>query len=296
MIFFQTRKSFIKCVVLLAVLSLSNRAFSHLPDGSWMISGNVSDVRSTAGDISVTNLFLVSGRYDHGRFLVETIPTLAEDEIQESAGWDLELFRLIQRFPTLPRKGLPRDQAGGIVEPSPFSQRATPPLVTAMLLWTQLHSTVAVGAYAAIATLVLAVERSWRRATLVVVAVGGGLALNALMKLAFHRARPSFDDPLLTLATYSFPSGHVAGSTIFYGLAVVAVFARTTSPLWRVLALVAALLAVALVAFSRMLLGVHYLSDVVAAFAEGVAWLALCAGVLGALWREAPRAREAEPA
>jgi len=175
-------------------------------------------------------------------------------------------------------------------------RHATPPLVTAMLLWTQLHSTVAVGAYAAIATLVLAVERSWRRATLVVVAVGGGLALNALMKLAFHRARPSFDDPLLTLATYSFPSGHVAGSTIFYGLAAVAVFARTTSPLWRVLALVAALLAVALVAFSRMLLGVHYLSDVVAAFAEGVAWLALCAGVLGALWREAPRAREAEPA
>jgi hypothetical protein len=133
MIFFQTRKSFIKCVVLLAVLGLSSPAFSHLPDGSWMISGNIGDVRSTAGDISVTNFFLVSGRYDHGRFLVETIPTLAEDEIQESAGWDLELFRLIQRFPTLPRKGLPRDQAGGIVEPSPFSQRATPPLAGLLL-------------------------------------------------------------------------------------------------------------------------------------------------------------------
>jgi len=174
-------------------------------------------------------------------------------------------------------------------------RHATPPLVTAMLLWTQLHSTVAVGAYAAIATLVLAVERSWRRATLVVVAVGGGLALNALMKLAFHRARPSFDDPLLTLATYSFPSGHVGGSTIFYGLAVVAVFARTTSPLWRVLALVAALLAVALVAFSRMLLGAHYLSDVLAALVEGIAWLAISVGALAAFWRDAPRAPAAEP-
>jgi len=132
--------------------------------------------------------------------------------------------------------------------------------------------------------------------TLVVVAVAGRLTLNALMKLAFQRARPAFDDPLLTLATYSFPSGHVAGSTIFYGLLVAAVFARTKKPQRRALAIVGAALAIALVAFSRMLLGVHYLSDVVAAFAEGVAWLALCAGVLGALWREAPRAREAEPA
>jgi undecaprenyl-diphosphatase len=175
-------------------------------------------------------------------------------------------------------------------------RQATPSLVTAMLLWTQLHSTVAVGAYAAIATLVLAVERSWRRATLVVIAVGGGLALNALMKLAFHRTRPSFDDPLLTLETYSFPSGHVAGSTIFYGLVVVAVFARTTSARWRALVLIAALLAVALVAFSRMLLGAHYLSDVLAAFVEGIAWLAISVGALAALWRDAPRAHAAEPA
>ncbi|HTJ04309.1 MAG TPA: phosphatase PAP2 family protein [Caldimonas sp.] len=175
-------------------------------------------------------------------------------------------------------------------------RHATPPLVTAMLVWTQLHSTVAVGAYAAVATLVLAFERSWQRAALVVVAVGGGLALNALMKLAFQRARPSFDDPLLTLATYSFPSGHVAGSTIFYGLVVAAVFARTTSVRRRVLAVVGALLAVALVAFSRMLLGAHYLSDVLAAFAEGIAWLAISIAALAALWRDAPHASGAEAA
>lgn len=175
-------------------------------------------------------------------------------------------------------------------------RHATPPLVTAMLVWTQLHSTVAVGAYAAVAALVLAFDRSWRRATLVVVAVGGGLALNALLKLAFQRARPSFDDPLVTLATYSFPSGHVAGSTIFYGLAVAAVFARTTSVRWRVLAIVGALLAVALVAFSRMLLGAHYLSDVAAAFVEGIAWLAISVGALAAPWREPPRPSAAEAA
>jgi undecaprenyl-diphosphatase len=46
--------------------------------------------------------------------------------------------------------------------------------------------------------------------------------------------------------------------------------------------------AVALVAFTRMYLGVHYLSDVVAAFAEGVAWLALCMSALTAFWGRAP--------
>jgi undecaprenyl-diphosphatase len=168
-------------------------------------------------------------------------------------------------------------------------RHATPLLTRAMLVWTDLHSTIAVGAYTAVIGLVLALERSWRRLTLVVVAVGGGLALNVLMKLAFHRARPVFDDPLLTLATYSFPSGHVAGSTIFYGLGVVLVFAETSRPLWRALALVGAALMIALVAFSRMYLGVHYLSDVSAAFAEGVAWLAICVGALAAFWREAPR-------
>ena len=173
---------------------------------------------------------------------------------------------------------------------------ATPALVTAMLVWTQLHSTVAVGGYAAVAALVLAVDRKWRQAVLVVVAVGGGLALNAALKLAFHRGRPTFDDPLLTLATYSFPSGHVAGSTIAYGLVVAAVFARTSEPTRRALAVVGAALAIALVGFSRMLLGVHYLSDVVAAFAEGIAWLALSALAIAAFWREVPRRRGAEPA
>ena len=121
-----------------------------------------------------------------------------------------------------------------------------------MLVWTHLHSTVAVGAYTGAIALALATLGRWRQFTLVVIAVGGGLVLNVLMKLAFQRARPSFDDPLLTLSTYSFPSGHVAGSTIFYGLGVLWVFARTRSRLWRALALAAAALAIALVAFSRM--------------------------------------------
>ena len=102
-----------------------------------------------------------------------------------------------------------------------------------MLVVTNLHSTIAVSCYGAIVGALLAWRREWRRLVTVFVCVAGGLTLNVLMKLAFHRARPVLDDPLLTLASYSFPSGHVAGSTIVYGLIVAWTFARTRRTLVR---------------------------------------------------------------
>ena len=169
-------------------------------------------------------------------------------------------------------------------------RHATAPMTRAMLIVTNLHSTIAVGVYCSFAAAWLAWRRRWRPLATLVICVAGGLLLNVLMKLAFHRARPVFDDPLLTLATYSFPSGHVAGSTILYGLGVAWVFARTPRIGRRVLAVVGALAMIGLVAFSRMYLGVHYLSDVGAAFFEGVAWLALCLSALAAYWHRGPNA------
>ena len=100
----------------------------------------------------------------------------------------------------------------------------------------------------------------------------------------FRRARPHFDHPLLTLETYSFPSGHTASATVLYGF-VLCFFAAHAASRGRVaLATAGALTAVALVGLSRMYLGVHYLSDVLAAAAEGCMWLALCMTGLAA-WR-----------
>ena len=165
---------------------------------------------------------------------------------------------------------------------------ATPALTRLMLLITDLHSTIAVSCYAGVVAAALAWKRQWRYLATVFVCIAGGLTLNVLMKLAFHRARPVLDDPLLTLTSYSFPSGHVAGSTLMYGLIVAWVFTRTRRPLVRVAVAIAAAAATALVAFTRMYLGVHYLSDVAAAFAEGVAWLALCLSALTVFWGRAP--------
>ncbi|HEY8050517.1 MAG TPA: VTT domain-containing protein, partial [Ramlibacter sp.] len=68
-------------------------------------------------------------------------------------------------------------------------------------------------------------DHYWLKA--LVLTVPAGMLVNTLLKLAFHRARPALEHPLLTLHSYSFPSGHVAGATLFYGILCAVVFSRT---------------------------------------------------------------------
>jgi undecaprenyl-diphosphatase len=117
------------------------------------------------------------------------------------------------------------------------------------------------------------------------VAVPGGMLLNVALKHVFHRTRPSLEDPLLTLTTYSFPSGHTAAATVFYGLVACYLVRRVPGGPKRAAVIAACCLMVMLVALSRMYLGVHYLSDVLAASAEGVAWLAVCITAVSTLQR-----------
>lgn len=124
-----------------------------------------------------------------------------------------------------------------------------------------------------------------------VLSVPGGMLLNVLIKYMFRRARPSFEDPLFTLASYSFPSGHTSGATFFYGL--LAAFLVCRSKHWgaRAATVAGAVFMVALVAFSRVYLGAHYLSDVLAAVTEGCAWLAICITAVSVLRRRSEARR-----
>jgi membrane-associated phospholipid phosphatase len=174
-----------------------------------------------------------------------------------------------------------------------FHAHATPGFTRAMLLLTHGNGLVGTSVMAAL----LAVWFARRKATywllVTLVAVPGGIVLNIVLKGMFQRARPSFDDPLLTLATYSFPSGHTAAATVFYGLLACYVVTHARRGAVRALAVPCAAVLIALVALSRMYLGVHYLSDVLAALAEGCAWLATCMLAISALQRRrlARRAR-----
>jgi undecaprenyl-diphosphatase len=126
-------------------------------------------------------------------------------------------------------------------------------------------------------------EHYWLVATIAV--VPGGMLLNVLLKYVFHRSRPSFDDPLLTLPTYSFPSGHTANAALLYGMLACWLVMHYRGLGARVAIVAGAVLMVALVGTSRMYLGVHYLSDVLAASAEGACWLAICITAVSTLRR-----------
>ncbi|MEO5695192.1 MAG: phosphatase PAP2 family protein [Usitatibacter sp.] len=140
---------------------------------------------------------------------------------------------------------------------------------------TQLNSTVGLVAMTLMLLGIQARMREWYWMLSVALVVGGGMLLNLLLKHLYQRARPVFDNPWVMLTTYSFPSGHTAGATAFYGVLAAFLVTRTRDRWSRAAIVCGAALAVALVAFSRMYLGAHYLSDVVAAAASTAAWLTL---------------------
>ena len=103
----------------------------------------------------------------------------------------------------------------------------------------------------------------------------GAEVLSSGMKLGFRRERPFFSDPLATESTYSFPSGHALVSLTVYGSIALVLARRLPTRGERVLLLASAAILVLAIGFSRLYLGVHFLSDVLAGYAAGTAWLAL---------------------
>lgn len=154
--------------------------------------------------------------------------------------------------------------------------RMQPAFTQLMLTFAYLHSNTGTGLMAAIAAVVLIRRRQVVWLPVLVSSVAGGLLLNVVVKHMFQRARPAWDDALLTLHTYSFPSGHTAGATVLWGFLTVLVFTHRPTWQWRAATVVMAVGMVSLTALSRVYLGVHHLSDVLAAAAEGCAWLVLC--------------------
>lgn len=118
-----------------------------------------------------------------------------------------------------------------------------------------------------------------------VLAVYGGIILNRLLKYSFQRARPRFDDPVFSFTGHSFPSGHTMTATVVYGAIAVLVFTKNKNRVLRAGVIASAAVLIGLVGFSRIYLGAHYLSDVLGAIAEGLAWLSLCFTGVYFLWR-----------
>jgi undecaprenyl-diphosphatase len=149
------------------------------------------------------------------------------------------------------------------------------PWLIQLMLWiSDAHETLKLLAIAAL----VALWRGWRhdRAALrLLPVVPAGMLLNVGLKHLMQRPRPDLPEPLVHLVTYSFPSGHAVASTVFYGAMAALVFSHVRSPALRALAGVVAVVMVLLVTFSRVYLGAHYLSDVIAGVAVGIVCLIL---------------------
>ena len=116
-------------------------------------------------------------------------------------------------------------------------------------------------------------RRAVEEAALVCVAALGIETINAVLKLGFHRPRPALS--YVHLDTYSFPSGHAAGSAGIFAVLLYLV-ARHRRTLIRLGCAAAFVAIVAVIGFSRLYLEAHYLSDVLAGISLGIAWAAAC--------------------
>jgi undecaprenyl-diphosphatase len=151
-------------------------------------------------------------------------------------------------------------------------QLATPGLTRLMQVFSFLGSVVAVTALCLAAICVSLYYSNARAAALLAITMLGVAVLDVALKHAFHRPRPvAFFGA--TPSTYSFPSGHALGSFCFYGMLAAILAARARGRGAKFCVWMAAVLLVGMIGFSRIYLGVHYPSDVIAGYCAAVVWV-----------------------
>jgi membrane-associated phospholipid phosphatase len=126
-------------------------------------------------------------------------------------------------------------------------------------------------------------RRLYRLAAFLAVTMIGNSILNEAIKAAVGRTRPVLENPIATATGKSFPSGHTQSALVGYGILVL-VFLPVVARRWRPVLVSIATIMVVLIGFSRIALGVHFLSDVVGGLIIGSAWLFAMTAVFSA-WR-----------
>jgi undecaprenyl-diphosphatase len=157
-----------------------------------------------------------------------------------------------------------------------FHAHLTRTFVSVLRAFTEFGSSEWIGVVLFLMVLYFVWKRYWPSLVTLVVAVPGGMLLNELVKQLVHRHRPFVDGPFVDWSGYSFASGHTIGATLLYGQLLLFVVPVLKARHWRLLCIFGASALVLLVGFSRIALGAHFLTDVLAAIVFGVLWLAFC--------------------
>jgi membrane-associated phospholipid phosphatase len=132
------------------------------------------------------------------------------------------------------------------------------------------------GVIGLVTALVLAFHRRWSLLLGWAFALIGAGELNVILKGIFRRLRPQLPDPWVTPSGWSFPSGHAMGSFVTYGFLAYLLTRVPGADFPRRTAVAVLAVLVLLIGFSRIYLGAHYLSDVIAGYAAAAVWLTFC--------------------
>jgi membrane-associated phospholipid phosphatase len=161
-----------------------------------------------------------------------------------------------------------------------FHDRLTPAFASVLHALTEVGSGKSIGIVVFALVLFFVWKRWWPSLVTLLVAVPCGMLLNEWLKLAVHRDRPFVEGAFVDWTGYSFASGHTIGATLLYGQLLLFVLPSLKARHLRLLCISSAASLVLLVGFTRIALGAHFLTDVLAAIFFGIIWLMLCT-VLG---------------
>ncbi|MEG4275585.1 MULTISPECIES: phosphatase PAP2 family protein [unclassified Microcoleus] len=131
--------------------------------------------------------------------------------------------------------------------------------------------------------IVLLARNHRSEAATIALAAGGAIGLNLLLKKLFARDRPQLWERVVNVTFYSFPSGHAMISMVIYGLLGYFLGVRFPKQRWSIYSLTVVLIAA--IGFSRLYLGVHWPTDVIAGYTAGLVWLITCIITLE-IWKE----------
>jgi undecaprenyl-diphosphatase len=198
--------------------------------------------------------------------------TLAPLAIVTAAAFLFALLLLLVRLQWAPLESVDHRAATGLNS----LVAGHPAVVSVVKAITWLGSSGVLWTLTGTAAVVLAIRRRWRLVIYLLVTGAGELTLNPVLKALVGRLRPVVAHPIAYGTGDSFPSGHALGSIVCYG-ALFLVFLPATRGTWRRAFTVVICTLIAAIGVSRLLLGVHYLSDVLGGWALGITWLGITA-------------------
>jgi undecaprenyl-diphosphatase len=198
--------------------------------------------------------------------------TLAPLAIVTAAAFLFALLLLLVRLQWAPLESIDHRAAAGLNS----LVAGHPAVVSVVKAVTWLGSSGVLWTLTGTAAVVLAIRRRWRLVIYLLVTGAGELTLNPVLKALVGRLRPVVAHPIAYGNGDSFPSGHALGSIVCYG-ALFLVFLPAARGAWRRVFIVVICTLIAAIGISRLLLGVHYLSDVLGGWALGITWLGITA-------------------